>query len=157
MLTQRIIRLVENSSDTLLSLVLEKMDEKIENVDLVVQYWKDSSKQNYATMQNLLKSKDYSWALFLGHLVIEKLLKALYVKKLQKHAIFSHDLLRLARKAEIEIPEKYENWLDEITTFNLNARYDSYKQSFYQLCTKEFTEDWANKILLIKEWLTNQL
>ena len=38
-------------------------------------------------MQHLIKSKDYSWALFLGHLVIEKNLKAIYVKRFQKHVL----------------------------------------------------------------------
>jgi HEPN domain-containing protein len=108
-------------------------------------------------MQNLLKSSDYNWALFLGHLVIEKLLKALYVKLFQKHAIYSHDLLRLAKNIEIEISEDYEEWLDEITTFNLNARYDIQKQDFRKLCTKEFAEEWDHKIIILKEWLTNQL
>jgi len=31
-----------------------------------------------------------------------------------------------------------EEWLDRLTTFNLNARYDSYEQDFYKLCTEEF-------------------
>jgi len=59
----------------------ENMEEQIENIDGIVKKWKESSDQNYLTMQNLLKSRDYSWSLFLGHLVIEKLLKAHYVKK----------------------------------------------------------------------------
>jgi HEPN domain-containing protein len=74
------------------------MEDKIENIDRIVNYWKNSSEQNYQTMKNLLKSKDYNWALFLGHLVLEKLLKALYVKKHQKHSVFTHDLLRLSKK-----------------------------------------------------------
>ncbi len=67
------------------------MEEKIENIDSIVNYWKDSSNQNYETMKHLLKSKDFSWALFIGHLVIEKLLKALYVKK-YKSMQFSHTI-----------------------------------------------------------------
>jgi len=31
-------------------------------------------------MQSLLENRHYTWALFVGHLVLEKLLKALYVK-----------------------------------------------------------------------------
>jgi len=87
------------------------MEEGIENKDSIVKHWKESSDQNFLTMQNLLKSKDYSWALFMGHLVIEKLLKAYYVKKFKAHAIFTHDLLRLARKTEMNLPEDYEEWL----------------------------------------------
>jgi len=133
------------------------MEDRIENIDEIILHWRESSEQNYATMQNLLKSKDYSWALFLGHLVIEKLLKAVYVKEQQKHSLFSHDLLRLAKKIEIDIPDEYEEWLDEITTFNLNARYYNFKQSFYYLCTKDFTEEWLEKIEILRKWLISQL
>ena len=133
------------------------MDGKIKNSSVIVKQWLDSAEQNYITMQHMLDSKDYSWALFPGHLVIEKLLKALYVARLQKHAIFTHDLLRLATKTGVDLTEEQEEWLDEITTFNLNARYDNYKQDFNNLCTKEFTEMWINRIITLRGWLKNQL
>lgn len=133
------------------------MDDNIDNIDKLVQHWLDSADKNQVTMYHLVDSKDYSWALFLGHLVVEKNLKALYVKRLQKHAIFSHDLLRLANKIDLKLSEEYEEWLDKITTFNLNARYDNYKQDFYQLCTKEFADIWLNRIETIQLWLRNQL
>ena len=133
------------------------MDDKIDNIESVVKHWYDSSEKDFITMQNLLNTKDFSWALFLGHLVLEKLLKAIYVKNKEKHAIFTHDLLRIARKIDLQLPDEYEEWLDEITTFNLNARYDNYKQSFYKLCTSKFTEDWIKKIKEIRKWLINQL
>jgi len=133
------------------------MDDKIENIDKIVQYWLDSADKNYETMIHLVDSKDYSWALFLGHLVIEKTLKALYVNRLQKHAVFSHDLLRLSKKIDLELSEDFEEWLDEITTFNLNARYDNYKQDFHQLCNKEFADKWLDRIEKVRLWLRNQL
>jgi len=34
------------------------MEDKIENIEKIVQYWKESSYQNYNTMQNLLRSGD---------------------------------------------------------------------------------------------------
>ena len=48
-------------------------------------------------------------------------------------------------------------WLDTITTFNINARYDSYKQSFYRKCTNEFTADWIEKINEIRQWIKARL
>ncbi len=108
-------------------------------------------------MQNLLKSGDYSWALFLGHLVLEKLLKAHYVKNQRKHAIFTHDLLRLATNAGLKIDEETEEWLDDISTFNINARYDTYKQDFYKLCTKEFANLWSERIEKLRIWLIKEL
>ncbi len=133
------------------------MKEKIENIDEIIQHWIDTSEKDYKTMQNLLKSGDFSWAMFLGHLVLEKLLKAHYVKNQKKHALFTHDLLRLATKAGLIIDEETEEWLDDISTFNINARYDNYKQNFYQLCTMEFANLWSKRIEKIRLWLIKEL
>ncbi len=133
------------------------MDDGIENVEKVVQYWIESAEQNHSTMQNLLKTRDNSWALFMGHLVLEKLLKAHYVKKNKKHAFFTHDLLRLSVKSGVELSDEYADWLDSISAFNINARYDNYKNDFFKLCTSEFTMMWVGKIEILKQWLINQL
>ncbi len=109
------------------------MNDKIENSEEIVEHWLQSAERNYVTMNNLLNSKDYNWALFMGHLVIEKTLKAFFVKK---HPIFTHNLLRLAYKINLVISDKHQKWLDKVTTFNLNARHKTYKQEFYKLCTK---------------------
>ena len=108
-------------------------------------------------MHHLMASKDFHWALFLGHLVLEKLLKAVFVFRHQKHALFTHDLLRLAEKTGIEPSQEITDWLDEISTFNLNARYDNYKQDFYNRATKEFTEIWIGRIEIVREWLMQKL
>ncbi len=133
------------------------MSDKLENIQRVIDYWMNSSDQNYRTMKNLFKSKDYDWCLFIGHLVLEKLLKAHYVKSNKKHPLFIHDLLRLTAKANLNPPEEQKDWLDEITTFNLNVRYDNYKQDFHQLCTKEFTEIWIERIEKLRKWLISEL
>lgn len=121
------------------------VDNKL-NINDIMRHWEDSSDRDFQTMLNLFKSADYSWALFLGHLVIEKLLKALYVKQTGKHAIIGHDLLRLASKINLSMTEEQEEWFDRLTTFNINTRYDSYKQDFYNLCTKEFALEWKVNI-----------
>jgi hypothetical protein len=95
--------------------------------------------------------------LFIGHLVLEKLLKAIFVSKHQQHAIFTHDLLRLAKKAEIELNEEWTDWLDEISTFNINARYDNYKKDFYKQANREFAEIWVGRIEKLRTWLIGKL
>ena len=68
----------------------------------------------------------------MGHLVIEKLLKALYAKnnKNAPYAPKSHDLLHLAEKTELKLTDRQEDLLDTITRFNMNARYDDYGQGY---------------------------
>jgi hypothetical protein len=35
-----------------------------------IEFWKETSDKDYITMLNLYDTKDYHWALFIGHLVI---------------------------------------------------------------------------------------
>lgn len=127
------------------------------NIDKTYNHWLDSSDTDFKAMIHLFESEDYHWALFIGHLVIEKLLKARLVKVTGYHAPFSHDLRRLAKNSEIEFDSDHIAWLDTITTFNLNARYDSYKQSFYKKCDSDFTAMWITNIKELREWIKEKL
>ena len=107
----------------------------------------------FNTMNNLFNSKDYHWSLFIGHIVIERLLKAVIAKRKNEHAPFTHDLLRLAKFSDIDLSDEYLDWFDTITAFNTNARYDSYKKEFYKKCTFEYTSEWINKIEQLRKWI----
>ncbi len=120
-------------------------------------YWIETAEKDYVTMHNLCKSEDYLWALFLGHLVLEKLLKACYVKTARNHAPRIHDLLRLASLCNLEINDDIADYLDTITIFNINARYPDLKQEFYKGCTKEFAAENIKKIEEVRTWLNDIL
>lgn len=124
------------------------------NIDLM-NYWLESSSNDYDTMNVLFAGGKYTWSLFVGHLVVEKLLKALYAKssKNAPYAPKSHDLSYLASKIQIELTEEQENLLNTITRFNIEGRYDDYKNNFYNLCTKEYTQSCIDKINTVRDWL----
>jgi HEPN domain-containing protein len=68
----------------------------------------------------------------MGHLAIEKLLKALYIRITNQFPPMIHDLRRICERANIELTQEQIINLDSITRFNMNARYDDYKQEFYR-------------------------
>lgn len=123
--------------------------EKIE----LIKYWIETSDQDYNTMIHLFESKDYHWSLFMGHLVMEKLLKALYIKNIDNNIPKIHDLLRLAEKANLELTNEQQDEFDIITTFNISARYPDYKQAFFKKCTYEFTNSKIEEIKGLRVWL----
>ena len=133
------------------------MDNKKINIDNIFNHWLETSESDYSTMIHLYESKDYHWALFIGHLVIEKILKAHIIKVTKSHAPFSHDLRRLAKLSKLKFDKNHIVWMDVITTFNLNARYDSYKKDFYKKCTAEFTSIWIDNIKTLREWIKVRL
>lgn len=55
-----------------------------------------------------------------------------------------HNLLKLTEQAAIEINSQSQDNLKEITSFNLEARYDDYKFAFYKKATKQYAEKWQD-------------
>lgn len=130
------------------------MDEKTERI---YTHWIEMSDKDFETMQHLYQAGDMHWSLFLGHLVLEKLLKASIIKQTNNLAPFTHDLSRLVRIAGLEMSAEHIVWLNTITTFNINTRYDDYKQAFYKKCTPEFTKEWILKIETLQQWIKEKL
>jgi HEPN domain-containing protein len=124
---------------------------------LLIEYWFNGSETDFKTMEDLFHTKNNHWALFMGHLVIEKLAKALYVKQKADYPPLLHDLRRILEKSGVEIDTDQRVILDTITRFNINARYDDFKNSFYKLCTDDFTQEWIVKIKECRLWIKTML
>ena len=68
-----------------------------------VRFWVESSEQDLPVMESLFDKGHFVWALFVGHLVLEKLLKALYVQNQDITPPFTHHLLKLARETGLTL------------------------------------------------------
>jgi HEPN domain-containing protein len=119
----------------------------------VIDYWLKSADNDLSVAEHLYNNQDYSYCLFFGHLVLEKTLKALYVKNTDTNPPYKHSLPLLAQKAQLELTEEKESFLEEVTDFNLEARYPDIKFSFKKKCSKEFTGEYFNKIKEFHLWL----
>jgi HEPN domain-containing protein len=129
----------------------------IDNVHNAIAAWIKSSDDNFDEMLDFYKIRRNNWALFIGHLCIEKLLKAYHIKIHHKHALNLHNLIRIAELTNIELTKEQKADFAMITTFNISARYDDFKQNFYKKCTPEFTEIWIEKIKSYRLWIKELL
>lgn len=71
----------------------------------LVKYWLKTAEHDYETMVGLYRIKRYADCLFFGHIVLEKVLKALVVQTTKKQAPRIHDLVRLQEKAKLSLIE----------------------------------------------------
>ena len=71
-----------------------------------MKFWFESADSDYETMKVLYNNKKNIWCLFIGHLVIEKLLKGLYAKNNPENPIPPkiHNLILLSQKAKLKVP-----------------------------------------------------
>lgn len=122
-----------------------------------IEYWRDGAAQSYDAMMVLKKGGKYSESLFFGHLVLEKILKAFVVLETKQDAPKIHNLARLVELANLELDKEVKEYISVANSFNIRARYDDYKKSFYKICTKEYTENNLEKIIKIYNDLCRQL
>lgn len=112
------------------------------NKEEVINYWISQSKRDIKTASDLYVTGHYDWCLFMWHLAIERLLKAKIVIQ-NKSPLYIHDLTRLAKEADITLNKELIERLNEITSYNMEARYDNIKFTFYKKATKEYADKWV--------------
>jgi HEPN domain-containing protein len=127
-------------------------------IDEHIKYWLNSADHDLDTAESLFSAEKYDWCLFLGHLVLEKGLKAFFVKDNENRMPpKTHNLVKLAEKTTIPLNAELKLFLDEVNDFNLEVRYPEYKQEFYKICTKKFAEEYLNKIKEHYKWIKSLL
>ena len=128
------------------------------NIDLM-NYWIESSDRDYESMKKNYETKQYTWSLFIGHLTIEKLLKALYAKvnKNNPYPPKIHNLVILAKRCNIELDDRKTTILMTCNSFNISARYEDYKNEFYKKCTEKYTSEQIKNIEEVRTWLKKML
>lgn len=121
------------------------------NKDLI-KYWLDTAEEDWKTAESLLNLGHYMQALFYVHIALEKYFKGLIVKD-GKEAPFDHNLLGIAKIARIDLNNDQLSHITEINTFNIRARYDDYKRSFYKKATMEYAQEYFNYAKEFRIWL----
>ena len=122
-----------------------------------IDYWANSANHDLDVSEALFQSGKYDWCLFIAHLVLEKILKAVYVKNIGKSPPRIHDLVRMAKMAESEFDEDTLEFMDAVNTFNISTRYPDEKLKFYKTCTHEFTEEHFQRIKGIYKCLLQKI
>lgn len=123
-----------------------------------IKYWLAASELDWKTATDIFNSnKNLHFCLFICHLVIEKLLKALVVKETNDHPLKTHNLLRLAEIANMDLKADDIQFLEELNQFQLDTRYPDEKFTLYKLATKDFTRERFNKTEKLRLWLKSKI
>jgi len=127
------------------------------DVENLKTFWVTEAEEALRVATHLVEKEDFSYALFFGHLALEKILKGICVNSLRDHAPPIHNLVRLAGIAGLDVDEKTLNALIMITGFNIESRYPDFKRSFRKKCTRDFTMEQMREIKRIFKWLRSLL
>lgn len=120
-------------------------------------YWRRLSDNDWIVAGHLMEKGDYPYALFFGHLTLEKMLKALFVAVNDETPPMTHRLVYLAAKCGLDLTDAQAELLEIVTDFNLEARYPDEHLSFHNRCTKPFATDYMRRIEEIRQWLQQKM
>jgi len=124
-----------------------------------INYWIKTAEHDLDAMQGIFDAGKYDWALFVGHLALEKILKAHWVKNNENNTPSKiHNLVQLYKEAGLALLNENDlAFLNEVTRYNIEGRYPEGKYAFYKLCTKEFTEPRMIRIRKLYQWLSGKI
>lgn len=122
-----------------------------------IAHWKTTADKDWKAVIQLFDSKSYIQSLFFAHLVLEKLLKAHWVKDNEGNTPpKTHNLVKLAEETKLKIADEDNKFFYTVNQFQLEGRYPDYLQSMYKkyksVQTKKVLEqiDTQRKCLLKK-------
>lgn len=123
-----------------------------------IKFWKDSANEDWETALVLLNGKRYGFCLFSMHLVIEKILKALWLKEsIANTPPFTHDLVRLVEETGLEFEAEQIDFLSVINSWNIRGRYPDFTKALHHSATPDYINSQMNKVSGLKKWLEEKI
>lgn len=85
--------------------------------------WIDSSDYDYKTAEHMLQTGRYIYVIYMCHISIEKILKALIHETSGKLPPKTHDLIYLTKLAEVQLSEDLLKFIGKINNASIATRY----------------------------------
>ena len=124
------------------------------NIEKQIDYWRKGAEEDIVTAELLIREKRNLHGLFFCHLVIEKGIKAHYVKKNIDIAPRTHNLIYLSEKAGLEFDNETEIFLGILMKYQLQGRYPDYNPV---LPDQAKINEYFNKTNELLQWLKMKL
>ena len=84
-----------------------------------IDYWLKTAAHDMDVAETLFRNQKYDWRLFIGHLVIEKTLKAFYVRDKREIPPNIHNLVKLAENTKLSLTDDQFVFLADVNDFNI--------------------------------------
>jgi HEPN domain-containing protein len=121
-------------------------------------YWRDTAEKDWGAVRDMFKTRNYVHALFWAHMVLEKLLKAHWVKdNIGNHPPKIHNLPMLAQKTKLSLNNNYLIFLDKMNNLQLEGRYPDYINNIYKIYKRKQTASILEEVEKIRECLLRDL
>ena len=89
----------------------------------VTKNWIASANYDFKTAEAMLNSNRYIYVVFMCHLSIEKMIKAIISTEINDLPPKSHSLIYLKKKASIQFSEVLQEFVEQLDNVSISTRY----------------------------------
>jgi HEPN domain-containing protein len=115
--------------------------------------WMDSSEYDFTTAEHMLQTSRYIYVVFMCHLAIEKLLKAILHEVTGSLPPKTHDLIYLLKLADVEMPDHLLVFVGKINSASIVTRYPEDLSRILSAYPATVARDYFNQSREVLEWL----
>ncbi|MDP2919640.1 MAG: HEPN domain-containing protein [Dehalococcoidia bacterium] len=119
--------------------------------------WLEMADYDLGTARDMFDSKRYLYVVFFCHLAVEKALKAIVAERTGRIPPKSHDLVGLARKANLTISSSLTDILSKLTATSLPTRYPEDIQNVLKVYDRDVADSYLKQAREVVKWLGSQL
>jgi len=105
------------------------------------------------TAGHMLKTNRYIYVIFMCHLSIEKMLKAVSAEVTGKTPPKTHNLLYLTKLAEIDFPERHFEFISKINNASVVTRYPEDFNKLIEAYPEDIAQAYLKQTKEVMEWL----
>ncbi|MEE8329309.1 MAG: HEPN domain-containing protein [Thermodesulfovibrionia bacterium] len=118
--------------------------------------WIDTANYDFKTAEAMLKSKRYIYVVFMCHLSIEKMIKAIISTERKGLPPKSHSLLYLSKKASIQFIEDIQEFIEQLDNVSIITRYPEDLRRMSKEFNKSRAEEVFKKTRRTLRWLRQE-
>ncbi len=115
--------------------------------------WIVSSNYDIETARHMLETGRYIYVIFLCHLAIEKMLKALVAQTQERHPPYTHDLYDLIERIRLEIPVEHQSIIAKLNELSIPTRYPEDLQQSIKHYPKPIARKYLEQSKAFLTWL----
>lgn len=124
----------------------------------IIVHWLTMAERDWKSVNALFEAGQFVHALFFSHLVIEKIIKAHWAKdNTENEPPRVHDLEYLYNQTELKMTAEQVDLLRVMNSWNMEGRYQDYKDKFYKNTTRTYTEGKLKQVDDLRLWLLSAL
>jgi HEPN domain-containing protein len=112
-----------------------------------------SSEYDFTTARHMLKTNRHLYVVFMCHIAIEKLLKAIVAEKTDKVPPKTHNFLYLIKLVDLTIPQDLFDFIAKINNASIVTRYPEDFKLLLESYTADVAKEYLENTESVLKWL----